>query len=116
MSDERTEARENVLYAREDAGFDAFRRDLAANLPRLLSRALETYKRFSAAPVDEDAKSFAAYETVCRAALAHVHLLVRLADWARLSEGDPRCEMEDRPLRRLVEEAEAAFQGEDSED
>lgn len=91
-----------------DAGaWPATRAEIARRLPPLLDRALAVYADFAAAPPPADeAKAFAAYQASCRAALGHVLLLVRLAEWARAGE---RPGGGDEDLDRLIEAAEAAL-------
>ncbi|MCP5364917.1 MAG: hypothetical protein H6905_06795 [Hyphomicrobiales bacterium] len=89
-----------------------FRHDFRQKLPKLISAALATYQRFSAGPTPEDAKSFLAYQTACRAALAHIHLLVKLADCT--TPGLDR--VEDQDLNELIEVAKAAVQEIQAED
>jgi hypothetical protein len=95
--------------ATEDEGVEAFRRDLLANLPSLIGKAIRGYERFTADHPPDDAKGFVAYQAGCRAALAHIHLLVKLAHWARSSgvSGAPPFDAEQ--LDRMVREAEAAL-------
>lgn len=54
-------------------------RNLAGQLPALIDTAVESYRRFALADPPEDAKSYAAQQTACKAALAHLDLLLRLA-------------------------------------
>lgn len=86
-----------------------FRRDLLRSLPRLLERAIGTYGRFSTEMPPEDSKGFVAYQAGCRAALAHIHLLVKLVHWARAVPDDESAAGDFEHLDRLVEEAEAAL-------
>lgn len=59
---------------------DAARRRIAAMLPDLLGKALESYELFATHDVPElEAKSFSAHHTACKVAIAHIELLVRLA-------------------------------------
>jgi hypothetical protein len=93
----------------EADGIDQFRRELLSNLPRLLEKAMSGYSRFAVEPPLENNKGFLAYQTSCRAALAHIHLLVKLAHWARASDGETEQSDESEKLQRLVREAEAAL-------
>lgn len=93
----------------EDEYIDAWRRDLLSDLPGLLRRAVRAYQRFTADQPPEDAKGFVAYQTGCRAALTHIHLLVKLADWARASGVEAASHFDPEQLDRLVREAEAAL-------
>lgn len=49
-----------------------------ADWPELLSAAVASYRDFAGAPVPTDAKGFAAHHAACKAALAHVEVLLRL--------------------------------------
>jgi hypothetical protein len=93
----------------EEEGADAFRRDLLADLPGLIGRAMRGYSRFTMDRPPEDAKGFIAYQAGCRAALTHVHLLLKLASWARSSHRDATSLFDAEQLDRLVREAEAAL-------
>lgn len=115
MSDKILEVTETVSVSCESAGEDSFRSNFVADFPRLLSKALQEYRRFSASPVGDDAKSFAVYQAGCRAALAHVHLLVKLVDWACSSESNGMLPADGGELMRLLDEADAAVAREDFE-
>jgi hypothetical protein len=91
---------------------EAFRRELTADLPLLLDRAIRNYSRFAAGCLTEDTKSFVAYQTGCRAALAHVHLLVKLAHWARSAGDDDSTPLDAERLEQMVREAEDALANE----
>jgi hypothetical protein len=95
--------------APEGAGTDAFRRDLQADLPGLISKAMREYGRFAMDRPPDDPKGFIAYQAGCRAALTHIHLLLKLAIWARSSHEDANSPLDAEQLDRLVREAEAAL-------
>jgi len=99
------------LRAEEDA-LETFRRQLADGLPRLLGSAIGGYRRYTCDRPPDDAKGFIAYQTGCRAALAHVHLLVKLAQWAREGGDDLSQAMADEQIDLLLREAETALRGE----
>jgi hypothetical protein len=87
------------------------RQDLRHGLPALLRRAIDTYRRFSAGPAPEDAKSFVAYQAGCRAAILHIQLLLKLAACAE-SEGAVAAAgaaEADAELETLIETAKAAL-------
>jgi len=90
-------------------GLDELRRDLLGNLPGLLARAIGTYGRFANETPPEDSKGFLAYQAGCRGALSHIHLLVKLAHWARAAIDDDVVAGEFEHLDRLVREAEEAL-------
>lgn len=59
---------------------DATKARIAAFLPEVLEKALQSYADFAAAAVPtEEAKDFAAYHGACKTAVAHIELLVKLA-------------------------------------
>ena len=88
----------------------AFRHSLSAQLPGLLDRTINGYRRFSTVDSPDDVKSFAAHHAGCRAALAHIHLLVSLARWIESADGSQREGARD-DLDRLLAEAENALKG-----
>jgi hypothetical protein len=88
---------------------DAFRRDLLADLPGLISKAMREYGRFTMDRPSDDPRGFIAYQAGCRAALTHVHLLLKLAIWARSSHEEATSPFDAEQLGRLVREAEAAL-------
>jgi hypothetical protein len=91
-----------------DDAWDCLRDDLVARLPRLLDKALSTYAYFANTPPPENVKEFAAFQSSCRAALAHVHLLLKLAEWARAGHaGGIGAETH---IDQLIEQAEAALE------
>jgi hypothetical protein len=92
-----------------------FRDELRDSLPQLLRRALASYTSFVALPSPEDAKSFAAYQASCRAAIAHVQMLLKLLEWTR-SDGGGSAELAwDEDIEELVGEAERALAAGDPE-
>lgn len=66
-----------------------------------VDRALDSYTRFSAQPVPDDAKSFAAHHAACKAAVAHIDYLLRLNRWIEKGESN-----EADTLSTLLGEAE----------
>jgi len=62
----------------KDGGLDALRNDLTDCFPRLLGVALDQYRAFAETEPPEDAKGFAAHQSACKAALAHVEALLKL--------------------------------------
>lgn len=61
---------------------DDLKTALAARLPERAAAAVAAYDAFSASPAPDDAKGFAAHHAACKAALAHVEVLVKLLRWA----------------------------------
>lgn len=87
---------------------DALRGRLCMALPDRIAAAVDSYGRFAAAEAPEDAKGFAAHHAACRAALAHMDLLVKLARWAEAGQDDAP-PAEDDSLDRLLAEARSAL-------
>jgi hypothetical protein len=63
----------------------ALRTQLVDLLPRAMACAIASYREFSAQTAPEDAKQFIAHHNACRAALAHVDYLSKLAKWITTS-------------------------------
>ena len=97
-------------------GMRELREQLAKDLAGSLKRALASYHRFSACRVADDPKSYAAYQSGCRAALAHIHLLIKLADWAGSDLKSDPAEISDADLDHLLSEARTALSAEDDSD
>jgi len=86
-----------------------FRRDLSGWLPERLELAAASYRRFTTVDAPEDTKAFAAHQAACRASLAHIDLLMRLAHWVQSNSDRLNATNED-DLDRLLVEAEIALQ------
>lgn len=114
--DEDSPRRAAETPANEYEYVEAMRRDLLANLPGLIAKAMRGYARFTTDHPPEDAKGFAAYQAGCRAALAHIHLLVKLAHWARPSGGEEAPPFDADQLDRMVREAELALRDDGLDD
>lgn len=71
------------------ADLSAARDRLRATLPETLHRALDAYDAFAARPVPEDAKEFGAWQGGCKAVLAHIEMLLKLAGRVGLDLSDP---------------------------
>ena len=112
MSGEREDLAGDGSSSADAGALEAFRRELMADLPRLLDRAVRSYSRFAAECFTEDTKSFVAYQTGCRAALAHVHLLVKLAQWTRAERDENGAPLETEQLEQMIREAEGALANE----
>ncbi|MBI2235781.1 MAG: hypothetical protein HYU60_02290 [Magnetospirillum sp.] len=90
------------------------RQTLKGRLPARIRAAVEGYEAFAGAEAPADAKGFAAWHAACKAALAHVDLLVKLARWA---EGGGEAEaVPGDGLDRLLAEARAALDAIDTDD
>lgn len=66
---------------------DETRTQIAKFLPDAIARALKSYEAFAA--LDQpgtESKEFAAHHSAAKAAIAHIHLLIKLAQWAELPD------------------------------
>lgn len=92
---------------------------LAARLPERAAAAVAAYDAFSATAAPDDAKGFAAHHAACKAALAHVEVLVKLLRWAAppvaATAGAAGAAGGDDPLAGLIAAARAAMT-EDADD
>lgn len=59
----------------------AMREKIACHLPDAFEAAIKSYREFYDQPAPDDAKSFAAHHAACKAAIAHLQLLIKLANW-----------------------------------
>jgi hypothetical protein len=92
-----------------EMALDTFRHNLSAHLPGFLDKATNGYRLFiNAVDPPVDAKDFATHHAACRAALAHIQLLVSLARWVETTDGSTREGAKD-DLDRLIAEAEIAL-------
>ncbi|MCH7936858.1 MAG: hypothetical protein IH994_07185 [Proteobacteria bacterium] len=84
------------------------RNDLGARLPALIEAALRRYEEFTdAKQPPTEAKAFAAHAAACRAAMAHLEQLLKLA-LSLNGEGAATPPGED--INRLIADAEAALE------
>ena len=86
---------------------------LRRTLPETLRAALDAYDAFAARPVPEDAKEFGAWQGGCKAALAHVDLLLKLGARVGLALSPPGADAGDAALSGLLARARQAMAGED---
>lgn len=56
------------------------RATLKEALPEALRHAVDTYRALAFGPAPEDAKAFQQHQAACKAALAHIEALLKLAD------------------------------------
>lgn len=100
------------------ADLPALKAALAARLPARAAAAVAEYEAFAQQPPPDDAKGFAAHHAACKAALAHVEVLVKLLRWAAPADTATRAaaEQEADDLARLIAEARAAMTEDDDLD
>jgi hypothetical protein len=93
----------------------ALRAQISAQLESAATRVIESYRTFmNDEPEPGDARAFAAHHAACKAALAHLDLLLRLAKAAGV---DADAVEADAEQARLLAEARALVGGEgDSDD
>lgn len=66
---------------------ESVRQKVIQFLPAAIAFALRSYREFAEQELsDGEAKTFSAHHAACKAAIAHVELLVKLAKWADLPE------------------------------
>jgi hypothetical protein len=80
----------------------ALRAQLIDLLPRAMACAIASYREFSAQTAPEDAKQFIAHHNACRAALAHVDYLSKLAKFVQTAHPHPD---DDQDLQPLIHKA-----------
>lgn len=93
---------------------EAVREKIARYLPDAIEKAIQSYRQFYGTPEIQDAKSFSAHHSACRAAIGHIELLLKLANWAHL----PRPDTDDAVLANIIKQAQGtldSYQEEDDE-
>lgn len=55
---------------------------IAACLPEAIDQAIRSYRLYTAKEPETGPTGFGAYHTACKAAIAHLQLLLKLAAWA----------------------------------
>lgn len=89
---------------------DATREKIAKYLPNAIATAINSYHEFYDQQTPETAKDFSAHHSACKAAIAHIELLLKLARWADLpgDDGDKVSNGDD--LSRVLMTAQAELQ------
>lgn len=75
---------------------------IAKYLPEAIDHAIQSYRDISKAETTEAVKKVSAHHSACKAAIAHIELLLKLAAWAQLPRDD-----EDTDLIALMINAQA---------
>ncbi len=73
------------MVARLPKSLKTLKKQLLKTLPERIAEVIADYEEFASLETPEDAKGFAAHHAACKAAIAHVELLLKLAKW---SEGE----------------------------
>lgn len=82
---------------------ESTRAKIAESLPAAIDHAVNSYHHFSTTEPNDGVKNFSAYHTACKTAVAHIELLLKLAEWAQL----PRKGQEDADLAALMQDAQS---------
>ncbi|MCW9034356.1 MAG: hypothetical protein OQK35_01750 [Alphaproteobacteria bacterium] len=83
------------------------KKTLSKSLPQQLDETINSYSYFAKIAPPEDAKGFAAHHSACKAALAHLDQLIKLAHWVE-DQPPSVLENEDAEAERLVQKAQQA--------
>jgi hypothetical protein len=69
----------------------SLKQELNTFLPARICEVMNSYDAFAASDIPADAKGFATYHGACKAALAHVEVLLKIAKWSEESanQGNP---------------------------
>lgn len=87
---------------------------VSAEIDRAIERVVSAYQAFAAsAPAVTDAKEFAAHHAACKAALAHLDLLLKIA---KITEVPATAGQADDERLALVAEARAALCSNDADE
>jgi adenosylmethionine-8-amino-7-oxononanoate aminotransferase len=78
---------------------------LAALLPEATNRAIRSYHQFANQDVTHDAKNFTAHHAACKAALAHLDYLTKLAQWVAKQQPTDTQDNHTNDLNMLVQQA-----------
>lgn len=81
------------------------REKIAECLPNAIDCAIRSYRQFYEAENIETAKEFSAHHTACKTAIAHIELLLKLAEWANIA-----ADTQDQNLAILMADAQAELE------
>ncbi len=76
-------------------------------LPQQLDDIIASYNSFAKTAPPEDAKGFAAHHSACKAALAHLDQLIKLAHWVE-EDSSSQHPNQANEVERLIEKAKQA--------
>lgn len=80
---------------------------IAEFLPDALASALTSYQLFLQREHAEDPKNFKAHHDACKVAIAHVELLIKLAQWADLPSAQVEDESHQKMLAAMIQNAQS---------
>ncbi|MCF8495852.1 MAG: hypothetical protein K9G62_04200 [Alphaproteobacteria bacterium] len=60
---------------------DETRKQITKFLPQAIEMAIDSYRVFSKKGVEKEGKDFKAHHEACKVAIAHLELLLKLAQW-----------------------------------
>ena len=83
---------------------------LARFLPDALNTAINSYHAFMAQEIKQEPKDFAAHHAACKAAIAHIELLLKFARWADLPDAQAANHNNQIVLAAIMREAEDELQ------
>lgn len=85
---------------------DNIKEQAAQFLPDALGKAVEAYKKFSdQAKCDQKSKEFENHYKACKAAMAHIELLIKLAEKCGLPDANAPNYVGQIQLKELIEQA-----------
>lgn len=88
---------------------DKTRQKIANFLPEALSTALQSYHSFSRTDFGESKKDFSDHHNACKIAIAHIELLLKLAQYAHLPDDNVIDDAQQRHLVNMLENAQIEF-------
>lgn len=91
----------------------ALHEKLQQAVPMAIDKALSSYDEFVRMEQWEDARSFAAYHSGCKAALAHLDYLTKLVKWVREHQKDDVKKNDYEHLQGLINQAQKTIQSHD---
>lgn len=109
--------RRNQQTAPPPPTLEAVKESLSHRLPGLIGAAMTAYEGLAAGEPPIDPKDATQHHGACKAALAHLDLLAKLARWAEGGDrsGDPP-DGEEEDAESLLRRARAALAGGEAED
>ncbi len=87
------------------------RTQIAEFLPNAIDTALTSYQLFSEQNISEEAKGFKAHHDACKVAIAHIELLIKLAQWADLPNPSVESIEDQKLLKTLIENGQKELGG-----